>query len=785
MQQARIQLNQYATKENTIESFVCFRRFMHFLEEKIITGEGLPAVFYSTVLGKMKLIPELADDRPFDAIENKEEVFGLAAAIIFPLADDEAVVGITGASAPDIYIGTPALYRLFEPAEGGHAPQSWLDETSLKEVHRQFQYQLALQKIYGYELPGRKEMLHSLFNGDTGLYQYYRINMDTRFVEIKIKQGLEKVCNVVIRNCIDCNDPVSKLEQVISLDHFTASGFSILTLTEVTAQEAAEQIGKALVNIDRDNIEAVFIHVSRLLQTMLGSSNYRIGILPFFTINNRTALPYRHFTFSILIDACTKAGVPKTDFDEYINHYINKPGWIIYRRHQSHQTFPSVIQKALDDADVYCYALLPVYFNGTLVGILEIAVNTDRYPVNDLLFTKLAPAFPYLAQLHRLLIDQFNAAIETIVKDKFTNIQSSVQWKFNEVAWHYYRRNTIEHRNAEPEKIFFKEVHPLYGAIDVRNSTLERNQALRDDLQYQLTSLIDLLVEMYDNSSNEQLLNLAELCQEWRTKMNATVSVEEEFELNNFLYSEVHPQLIAADHLPVELSGKMSSYFQSIDEQTGDAFLNRRRIENSMQLLNKVIGRYFDLFNDELQANYPCYFEKFRTDGVEYDIYIGQSIAPAIPFQDSHLERLRLWQLQSMAAIAKLTHDLQPQMEYPLHSTQLIYINGRTIDISFRNDERHFDVEGAYNIRYHIVKKRIDKVHIRNSEERLTQPGKIALVYFNEKDAKPYVDKIQQLQELQILADDLEYLELEELQGVTGLKALRVGVKLVVSDASK
>jgi hypothetical protein len=201
-------------------------------------------------------------------------------------------------------------------------------------------------------------------------------------------------------------------------------------------------------------------------------------------------------------------------------------------------------------------------------------------------------------------------------------------------------------------------------------------------------------------------------------------------------------------------------------------------MENSMRMLNNVLGEYFESFNEELQADYPCYFEKFRTDGIEYDIYISLSISPHIHFSDQHLDKLTLWELESMAAITRLTQYIQPQLEHPLQTTQLIYVNGRTIDISFRNDEHRFDVEGAYNIRYQIVKKRIDKVHIRNTNERLTQPGKIAIVYFNEKDITTYIEEIARLQQRHILMNDMEMLHLEDLQGVAGLKALRVGVCL-------
>ena len=135
-------------------------------------------------------------------------------------------------------------------------------------------------------------------------------------------------------------------------------------------------------------------------------------------------------------------------------------------------------------------------------------------------------------------------------------------------------------------------------------------------------------------------------------------------------------------------------------------------------------------------------------------------------------------QLTSMAAIAKYSNALLPQLAKPVETTQLIFIHSQPIDIKFRKDVKRFDVEGSYNIRYHIVKKRIDKVNIKNTKTRLTQPGKIALVYFSQKEADEYIGYIRYLQEQNILTNDLEELDLEELQGVSGLKALRVGVAI-------
>ena len=87
-------------------------------------------------------------------------------------------------------------------------------------------------------------------------------------------------------------------------------------------------------------------------------------------------------------------------------------------------------------------------------------------------------------------------------------------------------------------------------------------------------------------------------------------------------------------------------------------------------------------------------------------------------------------------------------------------------------------MDGAYDIRHDIVKSRLDKAQIKGGKERLTQPGKIAIVYSHPEEAAEMHRHIQFLQEEDYLAEEIERLELEDLPGVQGLKALRVGVNV-------
>jgi hypothetical protein len=100
------------------------------------------------------------------------------------------------------------------------------------------------------------------------------------------------------------------------------------------------------------------------------------------------------------------------------------------------------------------------------------------------------------------------------------------------------------------------------------------------------------------------------------------------------------------------------------------------------------------------------------------------------------------------------------------------------LSIRFRFDEKRFDVDGAYDIRYEIIKKRIDKAVVQGTTERVTQPGNVAIIYNQPAEAKEYRGYIDYLQALGYLTGPVESLELEELQGVHGLRALRVPVAL-------
>src|SRR6202012_3522739 len=130
---------------------------------------------------------------------------------------------------------------------------------------------------------------------------------------------------------------------------------------------------------------------------------------------------------------------------------------------------------------------------------------------------------PLLAQLLQRAIDEFDADLKAIVKENFTSLQPAVEWKFNEVAWHYERMLETGNTPASIETIYFKNVYPLYGAIDIRNSTIERNGALRRDLQTQFRLLIETLASLQTVANLQLLEELSHQAQKWQLAMNGAL----------------------------------------------------------------------------------------------------------------------------------------------------------------------------------------------------------------------------------------------------------------------
>jgi hypothetical protein len=759
-----------------VDTCLSFNPFVEHLKERVITEKTLKTEFYKYVLNKFETDTCIDLEMNPEYAENYRGMLELIYSILTPpiLNEKEFFWALSTPVPEKIFFSTEAFYEFHASHHSGLYAANMPDKELFAQRQRRFIFNLILERMYGFSTVLKNELLYSYVDPDTKLTRYYSIVTNTDFVNIKLTGTLPQLKFEDIEAYLNDFAGLELLENILPLHNFKFEGFTVITLTDVTLTHALESIRNELVNHSTNESEQ-YKHIISSLKTLSEDSSVEFGLMPFLTVNNKPVFENDECSQSVLISSAKKMSMTDEIFESMADDYNLDPKPVFFNAINEDKIKKFPFLKVLKQAGIKSYGIFPIYYNKKNVGIMEVYAYNE-IAIYEQLLSKLQTSIPLIAQLLQNSIDQFNDRLEKVIKEKFTSLQPSVQWKFNEVAWKYLKEETRKRKNQEIETVVFDNVYPLFGAVDIRNSTIERNTALQDDLKALLTVVLDTLNILKKDIHLRLIDTLVFKCEEWMQKVGGFITTNDELTLDSFLQDELNPFLNHFRQNYPDEKAVIDKYFDALSEETGLSFANRRNLENSMQLINTSINHYLEAAQDEVQESFPCYFEKFRTDGVEYDIYIGQSIAPTRAFDLLYLKNIRLWQLRSMAEIARLTDGLIKQISHPLETTQLIFIHSNAIDISFRNDERRFDVEGAYNIRYEVVKKRIDKVLIAGTVERLTQPGKIAMVYFNQNEAVEYQEYIKYLQEHHILNNDLEYLDLEELQGVTGLKALRVGV---------
>ena len=223
-----------------------------------------------------------------------------------------------------------------------------------------------------------------------------------------------------------------------------------------------------------------------------------------------------------------------------------------------------------------------------------------------------------------------------------------------------------------------------------------------------------------------------------------------------------------------------------IDLKTGLVYKYRKDYDDSVMHINKRLASIMDRKQREAQLMYPHYFERFKTDGLEHNLYIGESITKDLSYNEIYLRNLKLWQLQVTREMENDFFQYKDTLPVTLEVASMILAYSGSLALRFRMDEKRFDVDGTYNARYEVVKKRVDKAFIKGTEERVTQPGKISIIYSQKEDEEEYLKYINFLQHQDLLDSNVEIVNLEDLQGVTGLKAIRVGIAYSKnSDQSK
>jgi hypothetical protein len=758
-----------AVTEQDFQFNPSFGPYIRFLKTRMENSTDIRAKFYRYIIKKFQQQPDLCV--PFTdvtSLEQHDDLVQLLIMSLIPLATNQDSVPMALA-----FMQPGCLFYYSKSFK-----QSIIDEriefnTEEDEVSNlRYFMKLVLERCYNVKTDDKRKIIKPINNRKGQTIKHLQIHFESSFIEVHTNGKLPELQQDWLK-ILNLNDE-EFLENFGKFPsrNFTAEGFCMFTVEDVSNEMALNQLRNAILNMHVTDFNETLNLAETAIGELLGDSRIKIGITPFYRINGRIIYDksLNKNAGVSFVDKRIKNGI---SIEEIYQKFEVDPKPNIYSNINKEFINSRTSLNDLANTEIKNYMVYPITSKKDgLLGVFEL----EKKNITTKTIEVLQPAISLICDLFYYMIEMFNYKITRIVKEKFTPLQESVEWKFNEVAWQYLRHDNNKRTEEIIANVIFEQVHPLYGAIDIRNSSVERNIATKNDYLNQLTATLELLEKTCKNVRLPLLESIKFKCSRFISSIGEELTNEDELKITGFFKNEVFLFFKYLSNLFPEFSKDFKDYFEKTNEDSGDFHKNGNEYETTIRKINQNILAYLENEVKILQNIYPFYFEKYRTDGVEYNIYIGQSIIPNNPFDAIYLKNLRLWQLTSMATIAQTNYRMKATLPIPLSTTQLILVNGYPIDISFRKDERRFDLEGSHNIRYEILKKRIDKATIKATGERLTQPDKIAIVYTNSLEVEEYIQHINFLRSKEVLTDNLEMLELENLQGLSGLKALRVGI---------
>jgi hypothetical protein len=652
-------------------------------------------------------------------------------------------------------------------------------ELQIKNMPKDQRYIIActiiLNFCYGYNLNFKRPFFYEIPDAN-GIMRYYKILYNADFTEIIPKENAPKITDEDYAQLLDNFENIELWKEKFPTNSYDFKGFVISNIFDVTDDQSISNIKSSLIGEDKRKNEGFMEDFHEIFRSLLGLKHIKVGFSIYNKDEDTFERVYGAGMNSFLLDNLEVSNCSDALCRWSYNRLLNEKKYFsisdvekAFAKSKGHA--PHI--KVLHEQGIKSAIFAPIANEEGLMGILEI-VSEKVQVLNSINANKLVDVMPFIVSAVERSKNEEENLIDAIIQQECTSIHQSVHWRFEQEARNYIKD---QFNGNEPNfnQIVFDDIYPLFGQIDIKGSSMARNIATKLDLTIQLSALQSIM----QNAINQEALPIYEQylyqINDWLESLDNSFQVDSEQQINSFIKHDLNPVL---NHLNTNenLKEDIKNYLNSIDSKVETIYQNRKDYDETIAAINKNLASLLDEKQIGAQSMYPHYFERFKTDGVEHNMYIGESLTKEDSFSPIYLYNLRLWQLQIMCEMENSYYQMQSDFPIKLDVASMILVFSQPLSISFRMDEKQFDVDGTYNARYEIVKKRVDKAFIKGTNERITQKGKISIVYSQKQDEEEYLRYVKFLQSKKYLDNDVEILELQDLQAVTGLKAIRVSV---------
>lgn len=757
-------------QDNPFQVQISFHKLIENLEEIAVSGVDYRASYAKGLLEQVARVPELQSGiTNINQIQEHKELIRYLLSDLFPTALTKNEIKAVTIPFHNLTFNYSERFQdiLSNAGDGfdmlirDFSEDQFYIMSCCMILNMHYGYRFDFSKPFFYDIPDQQ-----------GITRHYRILYNADFIEIQPTDKAIQITSGDVEQLIDNFHDIDLWKSKFPSKSWIMKGFGMMTLYDATVENAVSNLKTTLL-AKPDDKESLRQNFEDIFRSIFNIPDLRVGYTAVDIAENKFLLsPFEKNVPSFILSDKARIDCNELVCNDTLDELINQRRYLSVSdiRKFGIEFNEQAFATQMLSQNIRSAIFAPVIKNDKFLGIVEV-VSSRSKELNSINANKIDIVLPYITDTIDRYYSDIQNQVDAMIQNEYTTIHPSVYWKFKEEA--------LAHISDTQETVFheivFPEVYPLYGQIDIKGSSEMRNQTTQEDLLKQ----IELLVAIFQAMPDAHQLPIFEQkifeLRQWNTAIQ-TLKADSEQLVLDYIKSEINPVLKSFQTGDELVNDLVRQYFATLDANSGAIYDARKRFDTTLSVINKKMAAILDKKQVVAQSQYPHYYERFKTDGVEHNLYIGHSITNHAGFDLIYLYNLRLWQLQVMCEMENQYHALKPSLSYPMEVTSLLLVFSNPITIRFRMDEKRFDVDGSYNARYEVVKKRIDKAFIKGTEERITLKDTITIVYSQAAEQQEYLRYIAFLQHKGLLAETIEQFEIEDLQGVSGLKGIRVHV---------
>ncbi|MDO5614937.1 MAG: GAF domain-containing protein [Cruoricaptor ignavus] len=742
--------------ESPVKVVFCFEKYLKTLAENTTDGRK------KALLKQYQNIPELKNgsDKIADLEKHKDFISEILEDVFPKILTDNEIKAVSFPLCDYTFNYTNRFKKILE--DGKTSFKINIEDINEDEFYI-FNCCFILQKIYGVQFMSSFSTSFQARDKE-GILRHYKISINVDFAEVLPTEKSQPITQEDIDELRNNFDDMALWKKKFPPESWLMKGFAIISLTDTTSDTALSHLKSVLLGINIQSVEPNADVIDAFV-SYYNIPDINIGFIPYDEKNSRfneSLVPEKNMS-QFVLDYWKKTNTEDRQIAVQHILYNPKPFLVadIYKLEEDAKQHP--VYNTLIKKNINSFIILPIVEDNQLLGIMEISSQTPN-TMNAITLKKSEQLLPFLRNTILRFKSEIENRTEAIIQREYTTIHPSIRWRFREEAEQVLDAE-IRNQQYKPKEIIFKNLHPFFGQIDIVASSIKREKAILKDMLKQLKWLKNFFEKNKNTDSEKYIFAIDSYLKEIENDPESRQ--QERFLL--FINYQIHP-FITANYEP----NIFADYFSKLNTKNNLLTTEQDKLDLTIDTLNTALSVELQMAEQKAQEIFPNYFAYLKSDGIEYNLLVGESIAPKQGFSSELLPKFKLWQLETIFGAMDLFNKIKPTLPYPITVAGLTLAYNEVIGMKFRMDEKRFDIEDAASSRYEIIKKRLEKALIKNTTERLTQAGKIAIVYLSENSKEEYLSLIKMIEKKLGKNIMIENLEIENLQGITGLKALRI-----------